>query len=127
MMTMMMMIRKKPTRHTIQSAVHANDDDDDDAVAADDDDDDDDGIWLKRYEHHGKITSSGSCDEILWPDLDHNLICGNCKVLVNHFNSNYLTCDRYCRHIGRTCVAAFEEVNEDCAEAFPITCDQTIG
>jgi len=31
--------------------------------------------------------SSGTCDESDWPDKDHELICGECKVLVDHFDS----------------------------------------
>jgi hypothetical protein len=43
------------------------------------------------------IGSAGTaCNEAAWPDLDHGLICGECKVLVNHFSSKYTTCDGAC-------------------------------
>jgi hypothetical protein len=37
-----------------------------------------------------------ACNEAAWPDLDHGLICGECKVLVNHFSSKYFSCDGAC-------------------------------
>jgi len=40
-----------------------------------------------------------SCDESVWPDKDHGHICGECKVLVNKFNSIYQTCDGYCASV----------------------------
>ena len=43
------------------------------------------------------------------PDKDHGLICGECKVLVDNFDSTYQTCDGYCASIGKTCVGAWEE------------------
>ena len=29
------------------------------------------------------------CDEYSWPDKDHGLVCGPCKVLVDRFDSTY--------------------------------------
>ena len=55
------------------------------------------------------VTAPGSCDESVWPDKDHGLICGECKVLVDNFDSTYQTCDGYCASIGKTCVGAWEE------------------
>ena len=46
----------------------------------------------------------GPCDEASWPDKDHDLVCGECTVLVNHFSSSYETCDGYCASIGRGCI-----------------------
>ena len=31
------------------------------------------------------------CDEAAWPDKDHGLVCGSCKVLVNHFIEKYVS------------------------------------
>ena len=28
----------------------------------------------------GRKPEGGTCDESKWPDLDHNLVCGECKV-----------------------------------------------
>ena len=67
----------------------------------------------------------GSCDESVWPDKDHGLICGECKVLVDKFNSIYQTCDGYCASIGKTCVGAWEEVDDTCQVENDMTCDQT--
>jgi hypothetical protein len=67
------------------------------------------------------------CDEALWPDKDHGLVCGKCKVLVDRFDSFYGTCANYCSKVGRQCVAAWEEKNENCTEAYPLTCDQTLS
>merc|ERR1719336_966254 len=53
--------------------------------------------------------TSDRCDESSWPDKDHNLVCADCKVLVNHFSSKYQTCGGYCSHLGRRCVGAWEE------------------
>ena len=69
----------------------------------------------------------GSCDESVWPDKDHGLICGECKVLVDNFNSIYQTCDGYCASIGKTCVGAWEEVSDTCQVEYDMTCDQTIS
>ena len=44
------------------------------------------------------------CNEAAWPDLDHDLVCGECKVLVHNFRS-YGTCDGYCEALGRICCA----------------------
>ena len=58
--------------------------------------------------------SPGPCDEASWPDKDHDLVCGECTVLVDHFSSSYRTCDGYCDSIGRGCVAAWEESGDTC-------------
>lgn len=71
--------------------------------------------------------SSTTCDEARWPDKDHNLVCGECKVLVDRFSSYYKTCDNYCSTIGRSCVGAWEELNDDCSVAHDLRCDQTIA
>ena len=67
------------------------------------------------------------CDEASWPDVDHGLVCGDCKVLVNYFSTRYKTCDGYCAAVGRTCTGAWEEASESCGVLFDMTCDQTYG
>merc|ERR1712038_1057111 len=79
----------------------------------------------------GKVLVDGSCEdgrcaEHEWPDLDHNLVCGECKVLVNNFES-YGTCSNYCANLGRTCVGAWDEDNDTCAELATMTCDETLA
>jgi len=69
---------------------------------------------------------SGTCDESDWPDKDHEIVCGECKVLVDHFDSKYQTCDGYCASIGRTCVGAWEEMNDDCQVKYDMTCGQAL-
>ena len=72
-----------------------------------------------------RVTAPGSCDESAWPDKDHGIICGECKVLVDNFSSRYQTCDGYCASIGKTCVGAWEENDDDCLVKHDMTCDQT--
>ena len=62
-----------------------------------------------------------ACDESAWPDK--GLICGECKVLVNNFY-DHGTCASYCRSIGRTCVGAWEEQDDDCRVESDMTCDE---
>lgn len=68
-------------------------------------------------------------NEADWPDLDHDLVCGECLVLVNHFESRYGSCDGYCASIGRTCTNAWEERDDDCVVVYMyhLTCDQGLG
>merc|ERR1719330_2261704 len=70
--------------------------------------------------------TSDRCDESSWPDKDHNLVCADCKVLVNRFSSVYQTCGGYCSHIGRRCVGAWEEQDDTCSVLHDMTCDQTL-
>ena len=67
----------------------------------------------------------GPCDEASWPDKDHDLVCGECTVLVNHFSS-YETCDGYCASIGRGCVGGWEEANDDCGVLYAADCGTAI-
>lgn len=71
--------------------------------------------------------SAEVCDESSWPDKDHGRVCGECKVLVDRFNSKYHTCNGYCAKVGRQCVGAWEEENDSCNVAYDMTCDQTIA
>ena len=56
-------------------------------------------------------------EEIVFPNVDHGLVCGGCKVLVDNFQS-YGSCYAYCRSMGRACVAAWEEQGDSCAEQY---------
>jgi len=67
------------------------------------------------------------CDEEAWPDKDHDLVCGECKVLVNNFNTVYQTCDGYCATVGRQCAGAWEEELDTCNVLYEMTCDQSIA
>ena len=66
----------------------------------------------------------GPCDEASWPDLDHDLVCGECKVLVDNIR-DYGTCDRYCRSLPnpRRCTGAWEEDGDSCAVESEHSCD----
>merc|ERR1719313_1429675 len=64
------------------------------------------------------------CDEAAWPDKDHDLVCGECKVLVNRFNSFYGSCDGYCSSIGRVCTGAWEEDGDKCTVKYAMECNQ---
>ena len=60
-------------------------------------------------------TTAQSCgNELTWPDLDHDLVCGDCKVLVDNMDTKYFTCDSYCSAIGRKCTGAWEESSDNC-------------
>jgi len=72
------------------------------------------------------IPDTSPCDEASWPDLDHDLVCGTCKVLVNEFDSKYRNCRGYCRSINRECVGAWEEADDDCVVEATMTCDTTL-
>lgn len=74
------------------------------------------------------VCTEGLCNEQDWPDLDHNLVCGDCKVLVNNFQSSYGgTCSQYCGNLGLECVGAWDEDNDSCSELFTMTCDQVLA
>lgn len=72
------------------------------------------------------ITKKPACDESEWPDLDHGLVCGECKVLVKRFNAVYHTCDRYCASLNRMCTGAWEDKLDTCATLYQLACDQMI-
>lgn len=79
-------------------------------------------------QRHGTVVHTGvdACDESLWPDKDHGLVCGDCKVLVDRFNSFYRTCSGYCSTIGRECAGAWEEDNDNCDVKHALKCDEAI-
>merc|ERR1719281_2395324 len=75
-----------------------------------------------------KATSAPTgCDEAAWPDKDHGLVCGECKVLVNRFNSFYGSCDGYCSSIGRVCTGAWEEDGDKCTVKYAMECNQEVS
>ena len=51
------------------------------------------GIDVRLLPNTGPSCDEGDsgqlCDESTWPDKDHCLICADCKVLVNNFQSTY--------------------------------------
>lgn len=68
------------------------------------------------------------CDEDVWPDLDHGLVCSECKVLVNNMYSTYGgLCDNYCASIGLRCVGAWEERDDTCTVLSVESCSVSIG
>jgi len=71
--------------------------------------------------------NAGPCDETSWPDVDHGLVCGECKVLVDNFDSVYFTCDGYCESIGLDCTGAWEEDDETCGVAYTLACDSVLS
>ena len=70
------------------------------------------------------VPTPPGCDEAAWPDKDHDLVCGECKVLVNRFNSFYGSCDGYCSSIGRVCTGAWEEDGDKCTVKYAMECNQ---
>jgi len=90
-----------------------------------------DCVFMQRAAHLQAGTTGAlrgnDCDEASWPDKDHNLVCGECKVLVDRFSSFYKTCSGYCASIGRLCTGAWEEQNDDCAVQRGLTCDESIA
>ena len=73
----------------------------------------------KKLHKHKKIVGafgsiSPNCDESTWPDKDHGLVCGECKVLVDNMDDKYGTCTAYCNAVGRKCVSAWEESQDSC-------------
>jgi len=70
--------------------------------------------------------SGASCTPFSrWPSVDGGVMCGGCQALVltAPFGNR---CDRYCESFGHVCVAAAEEVNENCEVKYSARCDQKI-
>lgn len=67
------------------------------------------------------------CNETAWPDLEHGLVCGGCKVLVNenvaHYNE---TCSTYCQAVDLECMAAWQADGDTCGIEAIIPCDQML-
>lgn len=70
-----------------------------------------------------RAQAQGTCGTM----RDVEKLCSDdgCKVLASNMRGK--TCDEYCTSNGRTCVGAWEEVNEDCNIKATITCEQTWG
>ena len=68
--------------------------------------------------------ASGGCFEQAWPDKDHDLVCTECKVLVNNFQG-YGSCSGYCDSFGLGCTGAWEEQNDDCTVIRQGDCDSS--
>lgn len=63
------------------------------------------------------------CDEAAFPDKDHGLVCGECKVLVTEFDTKYnSSCDDYCGSFGRVCTGAWEERGDTCEVKYAGPC-----
>ena len=66
----------------------------------------------------------GPCDENTWADRADGLVCGECKVLVDHFSERYNgSCDAYCQSVGRVCTGAWEECSGTCSVECSLGCD----
>ncbi|CAE8588553.1 unnamed protein product [Polarella glacialis] len=60
-----------------------------------------------------------------WPDVD-KVTCSGCRALV--LTAPYGgRCDSYCGSFGHVCLAAAEEVNENCAVKYTARCDEQIA
>ncbi|CAJ1354121.1 unnamed protein product [Effrenium voratum] len=58
-----------------------------------------------------------------WPQVD-GVTCGGCRALVQ--TTSYNRCDRYCESFGHVCVAAAEEVADNCEILEDKACDEEI-
>lgn len=68
------------------------------------------------------------CKPATWPDRDHGLVCGPCKVLVNYMHSKYGgKCANYCSSIGLTCEGAWEELHDTCGVKYTGGCHRNFG
>jgi len=67
------------------------------------------------------------CDEASWPDKHHGLVCGECKVLVKHFNHRHGSCRKYCKSVGRRCVGAWDPVHDTCTEKNQMSCNHHLA
>merc|ERR1711939_244175 len=75
-----------------------------------------------------KVGGAKICDESKWPDKDHGTDCGECRVLVNKFNSKYKTCEGYCKKIGMgKCVGAWEESGDTCKVKHTMKCNTQLS
>lgn len=76
---------------------------------------------------HCEASGADVCDEASWPDKDHGIVCGECKVLVNKFEDRYRTCAGYCLSLGLPCSGAWEEWEDTCTVKHAMTCDQPVS
>ena len=72
------------------------------------------------------IDSGNRCDESSWIDVDHGLICGDCKVLADEMK-RHRTCNGYCEANKLHCKAAWEEESDSCSIKREEKCDFDFG
>ena len=70
-----------------------------------------------------------TCDESEWPDKKNDLVCGECRVLVDQLSSKYDgTCNGYCSSINRTCVGAWEaNASDTCVVSHAAECYDSLS
>jgi len=70
----------------------------------------------------------GQCGrEEWWPNKAHNLVCGDCKVLVDKIYDVYKSCNGYCESIERVCTGAWEAAHSDtCEEEHRMPCHEEL-
>ena len=74
------------------------------------------------------VKHGGLCDESQWPDKDHGLVCGDCKVLVDKLAVNYGgKCSNYCAALNMNCTGAWEEQDDTCRVKTTGSCDTSFG
>ena len=85
-------------------------------------------MWLGTLQARRLASAMVPCGgaDVNFPSVDHGLSCGDCKVLVDNFQS-YGSCEAYCLSIGRTCVSAAEEQSDDCNVKFTMGCGDNAG
>ena len=64
--------------------------------------------------------------QVTFPNVDDGLVCGECKVLVDDFQ-RYGSCNAYCQAIGRECVGAWEEQDDNCQVRYEMSCEANAG
>ena len=69
------------------------------------------------------LDGAQACNVADWPDKDHGLVCGDCKVLVDR-SSFYKTCSGYSATVGRRCTGAWEEEGDTCTVQWTLDCHQ---
>jgi len=74
-----------------------------------------------------EASGADTCDEASWPDKDHGIVCGECKVLVNNFEDCYRTCAGYCASLSLPCTGAWEGLEGTCTVKHEMTCDQILS
>lgn len=91
-------------------------------------------LMLQKKQHSQRISSEStlcaqpwtwSDGSMNWPNLKWNKYCNDCTALV--LTEPYGgRCDNYCASFGHECVAAAEEVADNCQELWSGRCDQSI-
>ena len=70
------------------------------------------------------FTFLDSCDKTQWIDVIMN--CNGCKALIDNMSTKYGTCEVYCTSVGHTCVAAYEDDQNNCVEEAAYACTDVI-